>query len=90
MQEAPEKDSQADAYLERLSEQVQEVLDPHYRPADGPGDATSMFTTAEVHFTIEEHAPGLISLGEMREVLKRLDYREHQVGDDLRWLLKRA
>jgi len=74
----------------QLAEQVAEVLHPHYAPAADPAEATDMLNTAEVHHLVEDHAPTLLPLVSVREVLMRLNYRQHQIGDELRWLLKRA
>jgi hypothetical protein len=73
----------------KLTEKVGDFLRPHFPSTTDPAVATSMLTTAEFHAMLEEHAPEMVPLSMFRDVLVALDYHEHLVGGELRWLIRR-
>jgi len=83
-EEPEEAGNDADSYIEP----VQELLSQFFAPAASLATAELMLSTAELHFRIQEHAPGLVPVECLRDVLIALDYKEEHAGDGFVWLLK--
>ncbi len=87
MSKADEQDDDRALLLEQISEKVRDLLSGKYAPASTPADANDMITSTQFHSIIDEHAPDLVERSMLREVLLKLGYQEHRVGDELRWLV---
>lgn len=74
--------------LEKVVESVRDVLLPCYRPATTPGEASEMLTTTELWHVLQERAPDLVQMNELRDVMVALGYVEHRIGTSMCWMLK--
>lgn len=72
-----------------LSVAVRGLLDRFFVPVATIGVAGLLLSTAELHHQIEEHSPGLVPVGALREVLLSLGFVEAYTGEGFVWLLDR-
>lgn len=89
MHPSEEKDPAAQE-REELRVKVGDLLRKHYRPAKNAGEAIDMWNTRMLFHLVDQHAPGMVKLDILRDLLVELGFKEEKVGDEFVWLLAAA